>query len=540
MAEPVSQDITGQSASERSWGQACREALRPEVLRMGFLGFSAGLPILLIFSTLSVWLREAGVDRSTVTFLSWAALGYSFKFVWAPLVDRLPVPVLTKRLGRRRGWMLTAQLALIGAMLWTSAFDPITGILYSAIGAVLIGFASATQDIVIDAYRIESADARLQSMMSSFYIAGYRVGMLVAGAGALWLAEGLAEPGVAYDFSAWAWTYRIMAVAMLIGVLTTLLIPEPTIKGASKDPGLAASVSDQIRFLGAFLLCAAGFVGAFTLLGAPLAALSASLQESLGFAKHLAGFLTASLRLILAVGAALLVGLATTRFGVVPLARLRHAYYDPVSDFFERYGKVALLLLVLIGTYRIADVVMGVIANVFYIDLGFTKGDIATYTKFWGLIATLIGGFLGGLFALRFGVMRAMMTGALLAAVTNVLFAVLAGIGPSTPALAVVIVADNISAGMASAAFVAYLSSLTNVSFTAMQYALFSSLMTLFPKLLAGYSGGMVDAVGYQSFFIGTALLGLPVLVLVWLAARLTPPDATPDPNRAVAEDPGP
>ncbi|MBW2513580.1 MAG: MFS transporter, partial [Deltaproteobacteria bacterium] len=172
---------------------------------MLFLGFSAGLPILLIFSTLSVWLREADVERSTVTFFSWAARGYSFKFVWAPIIDRLPFPILSARMGRRRGWLLVSQISIIASLLWISLFDPKIALTMTAVGAVMIGFSSATQDIVIDAYRIESAPADLQSMLSSMYIAGYRIGMLVAGAGSLWLADWWGQN--TYDVSVWANVY---------------------------------------------------------------------------------------------------------------------------------------------------------------------------------------------------------------------------------------------------------------------------------------------------------------------------------------------
>ena len=200
------------------------------VVTMLFLGFSAGIPLLLIFSSLSLWLREAGAERAAVTYFSWAALGYSFKFVWAPLVDQLPLPWLTRMLGRRRAWILTAQFAIIVAILAMASIDPAanqSSLTLMALAAVLLGFSSATQDIVIDAYRIESAEVELQAMMSATYIAGYRIGMLVAGAGSLYLADWFGTSGEAYDYQAWQWTYCAMALAMLIGVATTLVIDEP-------------------------------------------------------------------------------------------------------------------------------------------------------------------------------------------------------------------------------------------------------------------------------------------------------------------------
>ena len=209
-----------------NWKEATKGLFHPRAVCMLFLGFSAGMPLLLVFGTLSVWLREAGIERATITFLSWAALGYSFKFVWAPIVDRMPLPYLTRKLGRRRAWLLVSQFAIIISIFWTSFFDPKTDLLImTVIGAVCIGFSSATQDIVIDAYRIESAPPDLQTMLSGMYIAGYRVALIVSGAGALWMADIIG--GGEYSFGAWSSVYQMMAGFMLVGVVTTLLNPEP-------------------------------------------------------------------------------------------------------------------------------------------------------------------------------------------------------------------------------------------------------------------------------------------------------------------------
>ena len=226
-----------------------------------------------------------------------------------------------------------------------------------------------------------------------------------------------------------------------------------------------------------------------------------------------------AVRLSFAVSGAALMGyiLITTKF--VPKHVITETYLGPFTDFFKRYGKTALLILALVSTYRIADVLMGVMANVFYIDLGFEKQEIGRVSKGFGLVMTIVGGFMGGAFAVRYGIMKALMVGAVLAAASNLLFALLAKIGNDITVLMVVISADNLSAGIASAAFVAYLSSLTSTSFTASQYALFSSIMVLLPKILAGYSGVMVESVGYEMFFIGTAAMGLPVLVLIYFVA---------------------
>lgn len=498
-----------------TWGSAVAGLADRRVLTLFFLGVSAGLPLLLIFSTLSIWLREAGIPRADITFFSWAALGYGFKWVWAPLIDRLPLPLLVPALGRRRGWLLLAQFGIVAALVGMALTDPAEAPVRMAAFAVLLGFASASQDIVIDAYRIEAADEDLQALLSAAYIAGYRVGMLVAGAGALEIA-GFLDTGGGYDYGVWRTTYLIMAGAMLIGIATTLSVGEPA--RAQAPDNSAYGRGDYARFFGLFLLAAAAFVAAFVLLDAPAARIGAALEAALG---PLGPFLSAAVRLAAAVGAALAVFILGTRARLAPRDLVIEGYFAPVKAFLEQYGRAALTVLALIAVYRIADVVMGVIANVFYTDLGFEKEEIGRITKAFGLAMTILGGFVGGILTLRFGVAPILMLGAVLAAATNVLFAVLAGIGADTGWLILVISADNLSAGLASAVFVAFLSALTNIRFTAMQYAIFSSLMLLLPKLIGGYSGSMVDALGYQVFFIGTALLGVPVCFLVWRAARL-------------------
>ena len=501
----------------RSWSQSFAALVHPRAVTMLFLGFSAGLPLLLIFGTLSVWLREAGVERATITFFSWAAIGFSFKFVWAPLVDRLPIPWLTAALGRRRAWLLAAQFAVVAALLWTSSFDPQVSLTMTAIGALAIGFTAATQDIVIDAYRIESAEPDLQSLLAAMYIAGYRLAMIVAGAGSLWLAHLWGDGG--YQFEVWSQVYRVMALAMLVGITTTLIISEPTTRDTAA--GVFRGTADYVRFLVAFALAALTFVYVF--LGSSVPAGTIREMLSAMAASSLAGFVAESVRFATAAAAAAMVAWGAMKVGLVSRSHVQVTYVDPIADFVARYGKTAILLIVLIGTYRIADIVMGAIANVFYLDQGYDKSQIATYSKFWGLWATIAGGFAGGVLAMRYGVHRALFLGAALAAASNLLFAYLAVQAPAAWLLGAVVAADNLSAGLAGAAFVAFLSSLTNVSFTAMQYALFTSIMLLFPKVLAGYSGTMVDSIGYPFFFIGTAILGIPVLVLVWLAGRLVP-----------------
>ena len=513
-------------ATSPSWRHSIRTFGHPRVITMLFLGFSAGIPLLLIFSSLSLWLREAGVERSAVTFFSWAALGYSFKFVWAPLVDTLPIPLLTRTLGRRRGWMLLAQGAIMTAITGMAMIDPDQGqnsLTMMALAAVLLGFSSATQDIVIDAYRIESADVSLQALMSSSYIAGYRIGMLVSGAGTLFLASDFGSAMGAYDYLAWQSAYLLMAAAMSVGVLTTLVISEPPAR-AIRMP--LRSTGDYARFLFMFIAAVSGFILIFYHSSEPAAALSHTLAGVLG-AEACARFLVETARLGTGVATAWVIATVMIRTGIVSREIMQDTYVAPLQDFFRRYGlKSALLLLLLVGVYRISDIVLGVIANVFYQDVGFTKPEIAGVVKTFGLFMTIAGGLLGGLLSIRYGVIRILLFGALLSAATNLLFVALAAVGRDLGMLYMVISIDNLSAGLASAAFVAFLSSLTNVRFTAMQYAVFSSLMTLFPKILGGYSGAIVDSLGYPNFFMLTALLGLPVLALVWQARNYLDPPA--------------
>lgn len=493
-----------------SWKQSIAALANPRVITMLFLGFSAGIPILLIFSSLSLWLGEAGVERKAVTFFSWAALGYSFKFIWAPLVDRLPLPWLTRHLGRRRGWLLLAQVGVMASIVGMAATDPAQGggaLTAMALFAVLLGFTSATQDIVIDAYRIESADVSLQAMMSSTYIAGYRLGMIVAGAGALYLASYWGSAKGAYVYDAWRWTYWVMAVTMGVGVLTTLTMAEPQVAARVPEGG-----GGHARLLAVFVAAVLLFVLTFFYSGPLLAPLASG---------PLTGLVAEAVRLVLALGAAFGGGWVLVRAGLAHAADAERTWVTPVRDFFQRYGThTAWLVLALIGLYRISDIVLGVISNVFYQDMGFSKVEIANAVKTYGVVIGIFGGLLGGVLSTRYGVMRCLMWGAVLSTLTNLAFVLLAHAGHDVVLMYAVVSADNLAAGFASAAFVAFLSSLTNVAFTAVQYAIFSSLMTLLPKTLGGYSGGIVDALGYPGFFVFTTVIGLPVLVLIWLAQR--------------------
>lgn len=467
MSDP---EIAAATATRR-WADTLRVYREPAAVRMLFLGFSAGLPLLLVLGTLAFRLREAGIDRTTIGYLSWVGLAYGIKWAWAPLVDRLPLPLLTRALGRRRSWLLVSQAAIVIGLTGMALVDPQLGLQPLVLFALLVAFGSATQDIALDAYRIESARVEKQAALAAMYQTGYRLAMIWAGAGALWIAARAAGDAgtAAYVAGSWTTAYLVMAISMGVGVVTVLLAPEP-VAGAQFH-----QLADDERQLAARLIAQ--------------------------------GMPAGSARLV---------------------AWLQTAVVGPFIDFIQRYRWHALLLLGLIAIYRISDIVMGIMANPFYVDMGYTKDEVAAVSKFYGVVMTLAGAFIGGVLALKIGVIRVLMLGAVLSAASNVLFAWLATRGHDLTGLVFVISADNLSAGIASAAFIAYLSSLTNVAYSATQYALFSSVMLLAPKFIAGYSGAFVDAYGYVAFFHTTALLGVPVLVLVWAAGRFVPVASRP------------
>lgn len=475
---------------------------------MLLLGFSAGVPILLIFSTLSLWLSEAGVSRSMVTMFSWAALGYSFKFVWSPLIDSLPLPILTRVLGKRRAWLLLAQVLIIVAIVLMASVNPqISGSLtLMAMGAVLLGFSSATQDVVIDALRIEIApnDSAMQTVMSSTYAAGYRLGMIVAGAGSLLLAAKLGSTKANYVYEAWRNTYWIMAAVMGVGVATTLGVREPEYSRQT----VTHSALTNLRLLLMFVVSVVAFIWAYGFSGSLISqmAVPALLREALV--------------LLWAMACAVLVGWLTMRVNLVPKNIVVATWVMPIADFFQRYGRKAILLLALIGLYRISDIVAGVISNVFYADMGFSKEQIAWAVKTFGVAMSIAGGFAGGVLAQKFRIMNMMMLGAIAAASTNLLFMLLAMVGNDVSLMYFAVGVDNFAGGLATTVFIVFLSGLTNIKFTAVQYALLSSLMTLSPKILGGYSGAMVDNLGYPTFFLLTACMGIPILGLIWLADK--------------------
>ena len=303
------------------WRDALRVYLELPTWRMLFLGFSAGLPLLLVLGTLSFRLREAGIDRTTIGYLSWVGLAYGFKWAWAPLVDRLPLPGLTRWLGRRRSWLLLSQAAIIAGLAGMALTDPRIQLQTVVLFALVVAFGSATQDIALDAFRIESAGTERQAALAAAYQTGYRLAMIWAGAGVLWIAARAEVPSAAaYQHGAWQAAYLVMAASMAVGLVTVLLSPEP----AHRAPPPA-------RSLGAWL---------------------------------------------------------------------REAVVEPFADFIRRYRWQAAIVLSLIAVYRISDVVMGIMANPFYVDMRYTKDEVATVTKVYGVIMTLVGSFVGGALAL--------------------------------------------------------------------------------------------------------------------------------------------
>ena len=419
---------------------------------MLFLGFSAGLPFLLVFSTLNARLADVGVETATIGFFSWLGITYSIKVFWAPVVDRLKLPVLNRLFGKRRSWILLAQAGIATGLYLMAAVDPLSAPETLALCGLLVAFSSATQDVAIDAYRIEIAEERLQAALAATYIFGYRLALLVAGAGALYLAE----------FWSWQVSYQVMAALVGVGVLTVLVAREPEVNHFAAAEDIAEKVQEE-----------------------------------------------------------------AARRGHLPprLAKLAGWFYaavaGPFLDFFRRYKELAIVILVLVAVYRISDIAMGVMANPFYLDfMGFSKTQVADVTKVFGFFMTILGSMVGGVLVVRYGVRQILLAGAIMTAATNLLFVVLAQYPPDIKLLALVVSADNLSGGIANVALIAWLSSMTSASFTATQYALFSSLMTLPGKFLGGFSGIVVADFGYAQFFLVAGVMGVPAILLVLYIMR--------------------
>jgi len=420
---------------------------------MLFLGFGSGLPFYLVYNTLSAWLRQEGIQRSKIGMLAWVGLIFTLQFLWAPFVDRVPLPGLQRLLGRRRSWMLLAQLGIVAALVNLSVAHPAADLEQVAVGALFLAFFAATQDISMNAWRIESAPDSEQGAMAAAYQIGYRGGLICSSAGALGLAE----------FAGWHASYATMAGLGMVGVITTLLVREPQRRGAV----VGEHQEERVR-------------------------------EWLASRAH------------------------WPRFARTAGAAFVGAVVCPLTDFIGRFPvRVAALLLLLIGCYRLTDFTMGVMANPFYIDHGYSLGQIATIVKFVGLGLSMIGVLLSGVVIARYGIMRALVLGSLLVISSNLGFAWLASThGPTVLGLGFANGLDNMALALHGTALIAFLSALTSARYTATQYALFSSLYALPGKLLEGTSGYVVDAIGYPHFFMYTAALSIPSLLLIFLLTR--------------------
>ena len=459
MSEP-----TGTAAG--GWRAALRLYSQPRMLTMLLLGFSAGLPFYLVFQSLSAWLRQAHVERSTIGMLAWVGTVYSLKFLWAPIVDRVSLPVLTRALGRRRSWMLLAQCGIALGLFNLALSDPAVGVTRMALWALFVAFFAATQDIAIDAWRIESAVLAQQGAMAAAYQIGYRVALITASAGAFTIAGHLG----------WRASYTTMALLVGVGVITTLLATEPRVARRDTDSAPENAVIDWL---------------------ARRAHWPHSLRQA----------------------GAWFVG----------------AVVCPLLDFFARYGAaLAIIALLFMGSYRLTEFTMGSMANSFYIDRGYTLTQIAAVVKLYGLAMSLVGVVIAGVVIARFGLLRSLVAGSIMIMLSNIGFSMLAHAAqPSLLDLGLVNAFDNLAQAMHGTALIAFLSSLTSARYTATQYALFSSLYALPGKILEGLSGFVVDAIGYRSFFLYTASLSLPALLLLWLLVRrghfalaATPPPA--------------
>jgi MFS transporter, PAT family, beta-lactamase induction signal transducer AmpG len=493
-ADPVSPPM---SATPDLWLEKLRGRigafevyLDKRVIAVLFLGFSSGLPLMLVLRTLSAWLQEEGVDVSTIGLFAFTFAPYTFKFAWAPLMDRAPLPVLTRVFGRRRGWLLLTQACLMAAIFGLGQTNPGQDLFMTAIMALVVSFCSASQDIVIDAYRIELLEQRQLGAGSANVVTGYRIGMWVAGAGALWLA----------DLAGWSMAYAVMALLVLVGVITVLLTPEPA-RVDWQHGGQPAFDLGNHRQL-AFLMLLAGLLGAFCglLIGA-------------GYGTR-AGWIGG------VVVAAVLAGLFVMFGSSAPA--FRQAVIDPFREFVERNGvRVALMILAFISLFKASDVLLTLMANPFYLEIGFNKSQIAWVSGTFGFLVTFAGSYAAGVMIYRIGILRGLWIGAILMMGSNLMFALQALAGANYPLFHLTILVENVSGGIGTTAFVAYLASLCNVRYTAVQYALLTSFMQMLAKfVIVPGSGFLVEGLGWINFFIMSSAAGVPALALLWWLGR--------------------
>ena len=417
------------------------------IVSIFFLGFSSGLPLALTFGTLSLWLAEEGINKTSIGLFALTGVPYTLKFLWSPLVDQMPIPLLTSWLGRRRSWAVFTQIALMVSIFMLGLTHPQHAPFSTAVLAFFTAFWSASQDIVIDAYRVEILEERQYGVGAAMVVLGYRFGMLVSGAVALYLAT----------FFGWFITYTIMALLMGVGITTILLNPEPQEK--TKPQNLP--------------------------------------QESLPPSHD---------------------SMASEDRSPLKRAWIKRAVIAPLTDFMGRDGWGIVLLFILF--YKFGDAMAGVMSNPFYLDLAFSKIEIANISKIFGLGATLIGSIVGGVIVVHLGIMRSLLYCGILQMLSNLMFVILAQTGYHPGMLAVTIAVENLSGGMGTTAFVAYLSSLCNVAYTATQYALLSSFMAFGRTLLASFGGVVADATDWTTFFLVTTFAALPGLALLWVMMK--------------------
>ncbi|MBF0368322.1 MAG: AmpG family muropeptide MFS transporter [Magnetococcales bacterium] len=439
----------------QKWIEASAVYLERRVVAILFLGFSSGLPLALTFGTLSLWMAEYGVSRTTIGLFALAGTPYTLKFLWSPLIDRMPLPFLTRWLGRRRGWAIFTQLGLIGSILGLGLTDPAVDPGLTALFALLTAFCSASQDIVIDAYRVEILEERQYGAGAAMIVLGYRIGMLVSGAGALYLAT----------FTSWFVTYAVMAALIGVGMVTILLNPEPDQKPSADARAQEEKSAAWIK----------GFSG-----------MSEGWQRAFQW--------------------------------------LHGAVVSPFAEFMTRPSWGMILLFILL--YKFGDALAGVMSNPFYVDLAFTKIEIANISKVFGFAATLVGTVVGGVMVNRMGILKSLVWCGILQMLSNLMFVVLAMVGHNLSMLTLTIAIENLSGGMGTAAFVAYLSSLCNVAYTATQYALLSSFMAFGRTLLASSGGWVADHLDWVGFFLITTGAAVPGLVVLWWMIRRFPEDS--------------
>lgn len=561
--------VTGEP---RSLQEAIARFSQPKMAMMLVLGFAAGLPFLLYYSTLSVWLQRSGIEEALIGFFSWFGLAYSFKFLWAPVIDRFDPPGLARIFGRRRAWIFVAQIGVALSMIGIGFSDPTSSLAATALFSFLIAFSSASQDIGIDAWRIEAAaNDDEQATLAAAYQYGYKVGMVISGGVALVIA-GVATFQIAYwamagamvlaalVFSIWDRKYGLHAAGaagvMLIaigfatafgefaGVLDAGSIGHLAMRGL-EFVFYAAAIAATLAFLIALTLAlrdrpegsAFSFGGLLTGIGfaAALFAAIAAIAAGVGlFVPRLADF--AGLEVSRGDVAQWAVYIAATPILLCALAipfirtirpespKLQHPTLGPFLDFFWRHGWIALLILVFVSSYRLSDIVMGIMAKPAYSHMGYSPADIGIVSGTYGPWIVFVGVALAGFSALKLGLRTSLVIGAIVSVLGNVVFAWLVNqSSDSLFPLFVAVTADNIAGGYAGTIFVAFMSTLVNKSFAGTQYAIFSSIWSLGPKLVAGTSGVMVGAFGYTNFFIFAAALGLPAILLSLFASQMRP-----------------